>query len=284
MNLRKSSVLITGAAGGIGSAVAKRLALSGARLLLTDLHIAPLDRLAAELAAGGASAATVAADIATDAGRTAVVEQAGAREVDVLINAAGVNPFGLFEDQRAAAIGKTMLINALGPMLLCHALLPLFAQRPHAHIVNVGSTFGSVGFPGFCTYSASKFALRGFSEALRRELADTPIGVHYVAPRATQTALATNRVRALNEELGAGMDTPETVAAAIEGALRHERRETFLGAPERLLAKLNGLMPGLVDRSLRKRLPAIRRHATATGDVTQPNSSTHSFTPRSVRS
>ena len=160
-----------------------------------------------------------------------------------------------------------MLINAVAPMLLCHALIPLLAQRAHAHIVNVGSTFGSIGFPGFCTYSASKFALRGFSEALRRELADTPIRVHYVAPRATKTALATSRVRAMNKELGVGMDSPQTVAAAIVDALRRERRETFLGVPERLFAKLNGVLPGLVDRSLRKQLAVIRRYATARDDA-----------------
>jgi short-subunit dehydrogenase len=127
----------------------------------------------------------------------------------------------------------------------------------------VGSTFGSIGFPGFAAYSASKFAVRGFSEALRRELADTAIRVHYVAPRATRTALATDRIRAMNAELGVGMDSPQTVAAAIERVLREERSELLLGAPERLFAKLNALLPRIVDRSLRRQLAVIRRHAAA---------------------
>jgi short-subunit dehydrogenase len=155
-------------------------------------------------------------------------------------------------------------INALAPLLLCHALLPALLDRPSAHIVNVGSTFGSIGFPGFAAYSASKFAVRGFSEALRRELADTAVRVHYVAPRATRTALATDRVRALNAELGVGMDTPQTVAAAIVRTLRDERREVLLGTPERLFAKLNALAPSLVDRSLRRQLAIVRRHASPT--------------------
>jgi short-subunit dehydrogenase len=284
VNLGEASVLITGAAGGIGSAVAERLARAGAKLLLTDLRAAALDDVAAKLVAGGAAVATVAADIATDAGRAAVVAQARAHAVNVLINAAGVNPFGLFPSQPAAEIGKTMLINAVGPMLLCHALLPVLEPLPRAHIVNVGSTFGSIGFPGFSTYSASKFALRGFSEALRRELADTTVRVHYVAPRATRTALATDRVRALNEELGAAMDTRETVAAAIEHTLRSERRETFLGLPERLLATINGLLPAVLDRWFRKRLSTIRRHATVPAGDAEPYRSTLSLTPRSVRS
>jgi short-subunit dehydrogenase len=165
-------------------------------------------------------------------------------------------------EQSAADIAKAFSINAVAPLLLCHALLPILLERPSAQIVCVGSTFGSIGFPGFAAYSASKFAVRGFSEALRRELADTHVRVHYVAPRATKTALATDRVRAMNAELGVGMDTPQTVATAIVRVLRDERRELLLGLPERVFAKLNSLFPGLVDRSLRRQLGVIRRHAS----------------------
>jgi hypothetical protein len=90
-------------------------------------------------------------------------------------------------------------------------------------------------------------------------------------------------VRALNEELGARMDAPETVAAAVVETLQHERGERFLGIPERLLAKINGALPGLVDRSLRKRLATIRRYATS-NDVATPPPSTPTLTPRSARS
>jgi short-subunit dehydrogenase len=266
MSPRNARVLLTGAAGGIGSAVARRLVRSGAKLLLTDLREQPLGRLANDLRADGPAAATVAADVTTETGRAAVLASARALDINVLINVAGINPFGLFERQSSADIGNTMLINAVAPMLLCRAMLPLLLAQAPAHIVNVGSTFGSIGFPGFCAYSASKFAVRGFSEALRRELADTGVRVHYVAPRATRTALATDRVRAMNEELGVGMDSPDTVAAAIESAIRHERRELLLGAAEKLFAKLNSFSPGLVDRSMRKQLPVIKRHAAATAE------------------
>jgi short-subunit dehydrogenase len=272
MNLTDARIVLTGAAGGIGSATAARLAQAGARLVLTDLNPTPLARLAADL--GPAALAAVAADVATDAGRAAVFAAARDLEVNVLVNAAGVNPFGLFADQSAAEIAKAFSINAVAPLLLCHTLLPILLECPSAHIVNVGSTFGSIGFPGFTVYSASKFAVRGFSEALRRELADTSVRVHYVAPRATKTALATDRVRAMNAELGVGMDTPETVAAAIARVLRYERRELLLGAPERMFAKLNALLPGLVDRSVRRQLGVIRRHASprAAQAATPPSS------------
>jgi short-subunit dehydrogenase len=260
MNFKEARIVLTGAAGGIGSATATWLANAGAKLVLTDLKQEPLDRLAAGLGRD-AVLATVAADIASEPGRAALVGAAREHEIDVLVNAAGINPFGLFAEQTTAEIGKAFAINTVAPVLLCHALLPVLLERPSAHIVNIGSTFGSIGFPGFTAYSASKFAVRGFSEALRRELADTPVRVHYVAPRATKTALATDRVRALNTELRVGMDTPSTVAAAIVAALRDERRELLLGGPERIFAKLNALFPSLVDRSLRRQLAAVRRHA-----------------------
>jgi short-subunit dehydrogenase len=260
MNLTDARIVLTGAAGGIGSATAARLAQAGAELVLADLKPEPLDRLAAEIGKQ-AVLETVAADIASDAGRAALVAAARRHEANVLVNAAGINPFGLFTEQSAREIGLALSINAVAPVLLCHALLPVLLERPRAHIVNVGSTFGSIGFPGFTAYSASKFAVRGFSEALRRELADTNVGVHYLAPRATKTALATDRVRAMNAELGVGMDTPQQVAAAIVRVLRDERREVLLGAPERLFAKLNALWPALVDRSLRRQLAVVRRHA-----------------------
>ena len=259
MNLTAARIVLTGAAGGIGSATAARLAQAGAKLIITDLKREPLDRLAAQIGPNVLTA--VAADVASDGGRMAVTTAARQHEADVLINLAGINPFGLFTEQTAREVAQALSINVVAPLLLCHALLPVLLERPSAHIVNVGSTFGSIGFPGFAAYSASKFAVRGFSEALRRELADTKVRVHYVAPRATKTPLATDRVRALNAELGVGMDTPQTVAAAILCALQEERREVLLGAPERLFAKLNALAPSLVDRSLRRQLGVVRRHA-----------------------
>jgi short-subunit dehydrogenase len=272
MNPRHARVLLTGAAGGIGSAVARQLSSSGASLLLTDVRQDPLDRLRAELARDGASATVVAADITADEGRAAVVAAAREHGCNVLINAAGINPFGLLAEQPTVEIARAMSINALAPMLLCQAMLPVLAEREAAHIVNVGSTFGSIGFPGFCAYSASKFAVRGFSEALRRELADTAIRVHYVAPRATNTALATDRVRAMNEALNVGMDAPEVVAHAIESVLCSERGELLLGGPERIFAKINALLPSVVDRSLRKQLAIIRRYAARAPVAAQPAS------------
>lgn len=264
MNLGDSTVLITGAAGGIGACLARRLAASRAKLFLTDVNAAGLERVADGLRRARADVVAVAADVTKDEGRNALTARARAVGIDVLINVAGINPFGLFTEQSPSEIERTLAINACAPMLLCQALIPVLAERAEAHIVNVGSTFGAIGFPGFSIYSASKFAIRGFTEALRRELADTSIRVHYVAPRATRTALSTDRVRALNEELKVAMDAPEAVAEAIERALRRDRRETYLGFSERISVAINALVPWLVDSTVRRQLPVIRRHAART--------------------
>jgi len=265
MNIEHSNILITGAAGGIGSSTARQLGRAGARLLLTDLRAGPLDELVAELVAAGIDASGVAADVCHSEGRAELAHAAAEHGTSVVINIAGINPFGLFADQSDAEIERAMQINTIAPMLLCRALLPVLERRPEAHIVNVGSVFGSLGYPGFAVYASSKFAIRGFTESLRRELADTPIQLHYVAPRATRTALSTDRICAMNEELKVAMDNPETVAAAIESILRSPRREFYLGRPERIFGLLNALLPGLIDRALKKQLPIIRRYAAPQG-------------------
>jgi short-subunit dehydrogenase len=266
MKIEGSTVLITGAAGGIGSATARRLGRSGARLLLTDLRPGPLRALVAELGRDGINAADIACNIGSAEGREALARAAEARGVDVVVNVAGINPFGLVVEQSAEEIEMAIAINTIAPLQLCRALLPQLARRAEAHVVNVGSVFGSIGYPGFAVYSASKFAVRGFTEAMRREHADSPVRFHYVAPRATRTALATDRIRAMNEALKVATDTPESVATAIEKTLRRSRRETHLGVPERLFALLNAVLPGLIDRALKRQLPVIRRFAARSAE------------------
>lgn len=261
MNFTDKVILITGAAGGIGSCTARRLGSLGSRLILTDVSAGPLSALARELEARGIQALPVVADISDPHDRARLVGVSSELGLGMLVNIAGINPFGLFPEQSDADIEKTFAINTVAPIALCRALVPLLERHEDAHIVNVGSIFGSLAYPGFALYSASKFAIRGFTEALRRELSDTSIQVHYVAPRATRTALSTDRISAMNAQLRVATDDPEVVARAIEHALQRSRREVFLGRPERLFAMLNALVPGLVDRALRKQLPVIRRFA-----------------------
>jgi short-subunit dehydrogenase len=252
--------VLTGATGGIGGAIARALDAAGAQLLLTGRHADALERLRREL--HGSGHRCVAADLAAPSGRTALVAAARDFRIDGLINNAGGGQMSLLDQTFDATIEQLVAINLTTPMLLCKALLPLLRQRDDAVIVNVGSILGSIGYAGSTAYCASKFGLRGFTEALRRELADTPVRVVYFAPRATDTPLNSTATQTMNQELGNAVDTPEAVAQQLLAALRQpSRAQVFLGFPEAFFVRLNALLPKLVDKALRKQLPVIRRHA-----------------------
>ena len=246
--------ILTGASGGIGQAIAAALAPQCEALLLVGRDAA---RLEEARRAAGPVARTLAADLATPQGRDAVALPGA----NLLINNAGAGDFAWLEAQDDAVLERIVQANLLAPMQLVRRLLPELRRAPRAWVVNVGSIMGYLGYPGHAAYCASKFALRGFSEALRRELADSRVRVLHLAPRATRTAMNGAAVNALNAELGVAMDAPETVARQLLALLEHPSRERLLGMPEALFARLNQLMPGLVDRALRRQLPVIRRHA-----------------------
>lgn len=259
MQLRDKRILVTGAAGGIGSALCRVLAARGAHLVLTSMDAERLQALQLELGAGHHS---VAADLGCADGRAAVAAACSAAGgIDALVNLAGLMDFGWFQRQRPELLAQLLEVNTVAPILLCRLLLPQLLCRPEARIVNVGSILGSIGHPGFAAYCASKAAIKTFSEALARELADTPVTVAYIAPRATRTALNTDRVRALNAELGTQEDAPELVAQEIVALLEGSRRQRFLGWPEKLFVLLNAVLPSLVHRSLVGKLPVIRKFA-----------------------
>ena len=259
MQLAGKRFVLTGAAGGIGQAFAVKLAAAGAQLLLVSRSEDAIEELRQRLPGTGHS--VVAADLASAAGRAALLVAAG-DGVDGLINNAGISFFGFLNDQTEAQLRQTLELNLLVPMLLVRDLLPALQARGGT-IVNVGSTFGSIGFPGQAAYSGSKFGLRGFTEALRRELADSGVTVQYLAPRATDTQMNSAGVQAMNRELGAVMDLPERVAGELMALLAGNDGVRFVGWPERLFIKLNSVFPGMVDKALRRQLPVVRRHALA---------------------
>lgn len=263
MDIRDKVIVLTGASGGIGRAIAEALGSQGARLILVARDEQKLLRLLDELQGDGHMA--IPTDLGTDDGRHRVLEACRGVSQDgisLLINSAGVNEFGLFEGLSQAAIRNLIEINLLSPILLCQDLLPLLRQQNESHIINIGSTFGSIGYPGFAAYCASKFGLRGFTEALRRELADTKTRVSYVAPRATRTDLNSDVVVAMNDALGTAMDDPSLVAGEVMRTIAN-RAETdnYIGWPEKLFIRVNALLPGIVDNNLRKDLPIIQRFA-----------------------
>lgn len=244
----KFRAVLTGASGGIGAAMAAALGPHCEWLVVVGREAARLPR----------GHVAVAADLTTAAGREAVAD--AATGANLLVNNAGVGAFAEFSRQSEAALERIVATNVLAPMQLTRRLLPGLLAQPAAVIVNVGSIMGYLGYPGCAAYSASKFALRGFSEALRRELADTRVRVLHLAPRTTRTAMNGRALDALNAELGNASDTPERVSQVLLHLLEHPVKERLIGMPESLFARLNQLAPGLVDRALRRQLPQIRRH------------------------
>ena len=249
--------VLTGATGGIGMALAGALAASGCRLILCGRNAVQIDALAAALPAGSVVASCVGS-LTESTTQTDLVKLATDRKADVLINLAGVNQLQAFDQMSADEITHLVSTNLLLPMVLSRRLLPGLKQQASAMIVNVGSVFGSIGHPGYVAYSASKFGLRGFSQALGRELADSPVQVVHVAPRATRTAMNDGSARTLNETLGNKEDTPEQVAAQIIRAMQRGRSLTTLGWPERFFVFINQLVPAIVDKALNENLSTIK--------------------------
>lgn len=263
MKLEGQWIVLTGATGGIGEAIAQALYRKGANLVLVGRDPERLEHLINNHSFSSDRTTTIVADINQSAGHLAAVDacQRLSLPVSILINNAGISDFSLFDEQDDQKIINLLKTNLLAPVLLTKKLLPLLRRTQPAMIVNIGSTFGSIGYPGFAAYSASKFGFRGFSEALRRELANTHIKVCYIAPRATRTPINSDAVNHMNAELGNAMDDPVTVAAMVVKAIEKETPSTYIGWPEKLFVKINQLLPGIVDGALYKQLPIITRYS-----------------------
>ncbi len=254
MRLDGTRILITGATGGIGSAVAELLAARRTRLALIGRNAQALEELAEGLGGTGNNVHTISADLLDPVARARGVQQARAAlgGIDLLINNAGLLSFRPFAEEDPAVLERIVQVNLTTPMLLARQVLPWMLEQGGGRIVNIGSTFGSIGFAWFAGYSASKFGLRGLSEALRREFAGSGVTVTYVAPRAVKTKLNTAAVYRMAEATRMHIDDPKWVAEKIVAAIESDAKEVFLGFPEKFFARLNSILPRLVDNGLRK--------------------------------
>ena len=194
--LRGGVVVLTGAASGIGAALAANLARRGMHLALVDLNAAGLEATAAQARAASVTVSTHVLDVADAAAvaalPAAVLAQHG--RVTAQVNNAGVALGGLFEQVAAEDFDWLMDINFGATVRLTRAFLPVLAREDAAQLVNVSSIFGIIAPPGQTAYAASKFAVRGFSESLRHELETngSPVGVTIVHPGGVRTAISEN--------------------------------------------------------------------------------------------
>lgn len=261
MQLNGKRVVLTGASGGIGEEIVSALTEQGAQLVITGRNQQKLAQIAHRVREKGGVCDVVVADLGTAEGIFDVQQAVHALgHIDLLINNAGVSEFEAFDMQSDDAIERLLHINLISPMKLTKRLLPYLKATECGLIVNIGSTFGSIGYPGFSSYCASKFGLRGFNEALSRELADTNVDVCYIAPRATQTAINSQQVADMNDALGVKADSATWVAEQVVRAVQKGSHRVYLGWPEKFFVRMNALFPGIVANSIIKQLPIIRRY------------------------
>ncbi|MHA7280597.1 SDR family NAD(P)-dependent oxidoreductase [Arthrobacter sp. MDT2-2] len=263
-----ATAVLTGAAGGMGEHLARKLAERGSTLLLVDRDASRLDAVASSIRSTypGSRVTTFVADLA-DRGaveRLAADLLAATDTVDLLINNAGVALAGKFDQISLEDFDWVMAINFSAPVLLTHRLLPRIS--PGGHIVNVSSLFGLVGPKGQTAYSSSKFALRGFTEALRNELLPRGIGTTSVHPGGIRTDIARNariggtlseaEVRKAKDDFDKLLTFPADQAAElILGAVKARK--------PRLLIGLSAKVPDVVARVAPMSFGTLERRATA---------------------
>jgi short-subunit dehydrogenase len=232
-------VLITGAGSGIGRALSIEGAKRGMALVLAGRRQDALEETRALLSAG-VSHVVVPTDITR-------------RDDRERLASAIYSSYGSLDSCSDDVIARTFATNVMAPISLTRDLLPLLLAARPSRVVNIGSIFGDIGYPDFACYSAAKFALRGFSIALRRELKANGVGVTYAAPRATKTDAATAFAKLISKTR-MSMDNPEDVARAIWNAVVSGRDSVYAPAPERIYVLIQRLFPRLIDWSLARQV------------------------------
>lgn len=190
------AAVLTGAASGIGEQLAHALAARGSDLVLLDRDAERLTAVADAVRRPGGAVTPLVADLASPALASDDLAAVARRVLDaapqptLLVNNAGIALAGRFDQMTLEEFDAVMAVNFRAPVALTHALLPALVARRGSHVVNVSSLFGLLAPPGQTAYCASKFALRGFSEALRLELLDRGVGVTTVHPGGVRTRIA----------------------------------------------------------------------------------------------
>ena len=268
------TAVVTGAASGIGAALAVQLAARGSSLVLVDRDKDRLGDVADRLrgAHPGLTLATHVADLSDDE-QTAVLAATLAAEhpeTTLLVNNAGVALGGRFDQVTLEEFDWVMAVNFRSVVRLTHALLPALKAHPGAHVVNVSSVFGILAPAGQAAYSASKFAVRGFSEAVRHELAENAVGVTVVHPGGIKTRIAESARTGSGvsvEEYEQGRKQfaklltmpPETAAALIMAAIEKRRPRLLIGWSAKVPDVLVRLLPGSYWKLVARRAAPAKR-------------------------
>ena len=255
--LRDKVAVVTGAASGIGRSVALLLADKGCHLALVDMQRDALAETAAQVLAHGRKVSQHVVDVSSRSAMSALPDAVLAQHgcVDVMVNNAGIASGYTFEDHPIEHFERIIGVNFSGVVYGCKFFLPHLKQRPEAHIVNVSSMFGLLGFPTQAAYSASKFAVRGFSQVLWVELAPTPVRVTCVYPGGVNTNLVRTSpgwehgVEVAQQQFDQVVKrTPEQAARRIVRAIERNTPNLRLGVESYVVDWMKRLFPNAPHR------------------------------------
>lgn len=244
MDLSGRTVLLTGATGGLGRAIARALAERGAKLVLSSRKQTELDELAGSLPGDGHR--TVVADLANAGETDRVLEAAG--DVDVLVANAALPGTGRIESFSEEELARAIHVNLESPLQMTRALVPAMRERGAGHLVFISSLSGKVPSPRGSVYNATKFGLRGFAHALRGDLAAAGIGVSLVLPGFIRDAgmFAESGTKA---PPGLGTCSPEQVGEGVVRAIEGNKAEvTVATVQQKLLSGFAVRYPAIAMR------------------------------------
>jgi NAD(P)-dependent dehydrogenase (short-subunit alcohol dehydrogenase family) len=270
--LRTGVAVVTGAGSGIGRALAQQLAALGSALALADIDQAGLMETVRSLEKKSALVTTHVLDVADEEGMRSFAEEVGKKHdrLTLLINNAGVALEGTFEEISLEDFRWLMNINFWGTVYGVKYFLPILKREERSHIVDLSSVFGLIAPPGQPAYSASKFAVRGFTECLRHELAGTSVRVACVHPGGIRTAIARRaRIGAEVRRTGREQDvarferlfktSPERAASRILRGVERSEPRILIGRDAYQIDILQRLRPGSYWKTLSRKLQDIRR-------------------------
>ena len=252
--LRGKTALVTGAASGIGRAIAARLAAEGVHLCVVDIDETGLAAVAGELQRAGVQVISRRCDVAEPREISATVAEIFSRwgGVDILVNNAGITYYGRTDRMSAEHWDKLIRVNLLSHVQFTRELLPSMLARPEAHVLNVCSMFGLVGMPKLAAYTTTKFAMVGFSDALRAEFGRGGLGVTAIRPGFVDTNLFASAPLGEKQEApkippAIFCTTPEKVARAAIKAIRRDRRLVIISPWAKFLVNAKRFVPGVID-------------------------------------
>jgi all-trans-retinol dehydrogenase (NAD+) len=241
MKINEKTALITGAARGIGQAIAKELAQAGAHIIGVDLQLEDLQETAAIVSEFGRQFTPFACDVADENAVGQLLANLKQGGFDILVNNAGVLPSGPFDGREFNAWRKVIDVNLTALMALTHAALPILKSRRQAHIVNIASVAGKFGTEGVAAYAASKHGVVGFSSALRFELAEFNIGLSWICPSMVNTRIAAG----VPSNFFTPLMQPADVARAVRRAIEANAAEVYVPRRMRFLVSIMpSLLPG----------------------------------------